>query len=83
MVTVSYSYNLFYHIFNPTLFKGQTGEELAVVLASAINRMNRTFMTLETSKDVLKALPGNYVDILMTLLQFAKRHPSWIFQCDG
>lgn len=81
-INVSYSYNAFYSVFNPALSKGQTGNELAPVLDAAIQRMKRVYYSLTTSKDVLKALPGNYVQVLTLLHAYAKDHPTWIFHCD-
>lgn len=81
-INVSYSFNAFYYIFNPTTQKNATGADLAPILTNAINRMNRIFMTLETSKDPLRAVPGNYNKVLTLLLTYAKSHPTWIFHCD-
>jgi hypothetical protein len=81
-INVSYSFNPFYYIFNPTTQKKATGAELTPILTDAINRMNRVFMTLEPSKDPLKAIPGNYSKVLNLLLAYAKEHPTWIFHCD-
>jgi hypothetical protein len=82
-IHVSYSFNAFYHFFNPTTTaKNTTGADLAPVLTDAINRLNRRAMTLETSKDPLKPVPGNYAQIMNFLLSYAKVHPTWIFHCD-
>ena len=81
-INVSYSFNAFYYVFNPTAFKNATGADLAPTLVDAINRMNRFAGALETSKDPLKAVPGNYLKILQFLLDYAKAHPTWVFHCD-
>ena len=81
-INVSYSFNTFYYIFNPTTQKNTAGADLAPILTEAINRMNRIFMTLEPSKDPLKVIPGNYYKALNLLLTQAKEHPTWIFHCD-
>jgi hypothetical protein len=82
-IHVSYSFNAFYHFFNPTTTaKNTTGADLAPVLTDAINRLNRRAMTLETSKDPLKPVPGTYAQIMNFLLSYAKVHPTWIFHCD-
>ena len=81
-ISMSYSYNTFYYIFNPTVHAGKTGEELQQPLKTSIAAMKRIYHTLTESKDPLKAVPGNYIGMLVLIENYAKLHPTWTFYCE-
>ncbi len=82
IISMSYSYNAFYYVFNPTVYAGKTGEELQQPLKTSIAAMKRMYHSLTESKDPLKALPGNYVQFLTLIESYAKQHPTWTFYCE-
>ena len=79
---MSYSFNAYYRVFNPTLYGDKTGEQLQQPLTDAIASMKRQYHNLTESKDPLKAVPGNYVQLLQLIHGYAKQHPSWVFRCE-
>lgn len=82
LITMSYSFNAYYYLFNPTLHSEKTGTQLQQPLTDAIASMKRQYHTLTESKDPLKAVPGNYVQLLQLMLNYAKQHPTWVFHCE-
>ena len=82
VISMSYSYNAFYYVFNPTLFSDKTGAEMQQPLHTAIASMKRIYSSLTESKDPLKAVPGNYVQFLTLIEIYAYGHPTWIFHCE-
>jgi hypothetical protein len=82
VIHATYSFNVFYTIFNIPNFKGQTGDALQPQLKTAIAAMNKEYRILEQSKDPYKPTPGNYLQVLTILYNYAKLHPTWIFHCD-
>ncbi len=81
-INVSYSYNCYYNVFNPTIHTKKKARDMIEPLKTAIAHMLRAYPLQQESKDPFKPVPGNYVQFLKLMLSYATKHPDWNFYCD-
>lgn len=82
IVEMSYGYNLYRNIFDPTPHKGKSGEEMTAVLNNALEHIDAKYRIRSSTRDLLKPSIGNLEILLRTLLEEAKTNPTWIFHVE-